>query len=170
VCGGDHVGRRRNDKDLIDVLPLVQTREFAFVKGAGGAVDGIVTTADVVGLYEETAGAFLLIGELDRALRSIISSAFTLAEVNALCRPGVAGISSADEMSFGDYQRILENPDKWAKLGWQLDRGTFIKRLDEVRDVRNDVMHFNPDPVPSGTTRKLRELIKIVRRYGAFGK
>ncbi|MEO7193444.1 MAG: CBS domain-containing protein [Pseudonocardiaceae bacterium] len=156
------------DRDLIEILPLVQDRGFVFVKGATGEVDGIVATADVVDLYEEAAGPFLLIGELDRALRNIISSVFSVEEINSLCRAGVDAISSADEMSFDDYRRMLENPDIWAKLDWRLDRVTFVNRLVKVRDIRNDVMHFNPDPLPPATMRQLRELIKIVHRYSDF--
>jgi hypothetical protein len=27
------------------------------------------------------------------------------------------------QLTMGDYQRILENPDCWDKLGWTLDAG-----------------------------------------------
>src|SRR6266542_1323602 len=65
----------------------------------------------------------------------------------------------------GDYQRSLENPGSWAKLGWPLDRVAFVKRLDELRGVRNDVMHFNPDPVPPDSVDKLRNILSMLRQY-----
>jgi hypothetical protein len=53
-------------------------------------------------------------------------------------------------------------------LGWPLDRVTFIKRLDELRMVRNNVMHFNPEPVPEDTVEKLRYILKLLRDFGGL--
>ena len=66
----------------------------------------------------------------------------------------------------GEYQRILDDPGVWAGLGWPLDRSAFIERLDEIRQIRNDVMHFKPDPPPAGTIDKLRKLNSLLRQYG----
>lgn len=68
----------------------------------------------------------------------------------------------------GDYQRVLENPARWAKLGWPLDRAAFIERLDEVRVGRNNVMHFNPEPVPGDAVEKLRYILKLLRDFGGL--
>ena len=81
---------------------------------------------------------------------------------------GSRGIQSFDDLEMGDYQRVLENPDRWAKLRWPLDRATFIKRLDELRVVRNNVMHFNPEPVPADAVEKLRYVLKLLRDFGGL--
>ena len=78
---------------------------------------------------------------------------------------GTRSIRSFDDLDMGDYQRSLENPGSWAKLGWPLDRVAFVKRLDELRGVRNDVMHFNPDPVPPDSVDKLRNILSMLRQY-----
>lgn len=41
----------------------------------------------------------------------------------------------------------------------------FVKRLDELRGVRNDVMQFNPDPVPADSVEKLRNILGMLRQY-----
>lgn len=66
----------------------------------------------------------------------------------------------------GDYQRVPENPERWAKLGWPLDRAIFIKRPDDLRVIRNNVMHFNPEPLPVGTVDRLRNILKLLRDFG----
>lgn len=155
------------DKELIDVLPILEQADFVFVRDEKRAVSGILTNADVVHRYGELATPFLLIGELDQALRYVIGKTFSLSEVAICCdSDGSRGIRSIDELTMGDYQRMLENPGNWAKTGWPLERAIFVKRLDELREIRNDIMHFNPDPVPPDTIAKLRSFTQLLRSYG----
>lgn len=157
----------RYDQELIEVLPMLEESDFVFVRDEKNAVAGIVTTADVVRAYGELATPFFLIGELDQVLRQLISRTFSLDEVILLCdASGTREIGSFDDLGMGDYQRVLENPEKWAKLGWRLNRAAFIKRLDELRLVRNNVTHFNPDPVPEDAVDKLRNILRLLRHYG----
>jgi hypothetical protein len=43
---------------------------------------------------------------------------------------------------------------------------TFIKRLDELRLIRNNVMHFNPEPRDPQAVEKLRSMLKLLRDFG----
>lgn len=159
----------RYDQELIEILPDLETSDFVFVRDEKNAVAGIVTTADVVGVYRELATPFLLIGELDQILRQLIARIFTIEEVISLCDPdGLRPIRAFDDLEMGDYQRVLENRERWQKLGWPLDRVTFIKRLDELRIIRNNVMHFNPEPVPPSAVNKLRSILRLLRDYGGL--
>ena len=157
------------DQELIDVLSDLETWDFVFVRDEKNAVAGIVTTADVARVYGDLATPFFLIGELDQVLRQLIAKTFTLEDITALCDPDSSRpILSFDDLDMGDYQRVLENPGCWAKLGWPLDRVTFIKRLDELRVVRNNVTHFNPDPIPDDAVEKLRYILKMLRDYAGL--
>jgi hypothetical protein len=154
------------DKELIDVLPILEQADFVFVRDEKRAVCGIVTNADVVHRYGELATPFLLIGELDQLLRHVIGKTFSISEVTLCCdSDGSRGLRSVDELTMGDYQRILENPNNWTKMGWPLERAIFVKRLDELREIRNDIMHFNPDPVPPDAIAKLRSFSALLRSY-----
>jgi hypothetical protein len=156
------------DRELIDVLRTLEESDFVFASDQTKAIAGILTTADVVRAYGEIATPFFLIGELDQALRHVISKTYEIREITSICGAdgGAQSISSFDELSMGDYQRILENPGTWKKLGWPLDRTIFIKRLDEFREIRNKVMHFNPDPPPPDAMDKLRAALKLLHEYG----
>ncbi|MFK0100997.1 CBS domain-containing protein [Streptomyces sp. NPDC091040] len=157
----------RYDHDLIDVLPTLAEHDFVLVRDQNNAIAGIVTAADVAQAYGELAGHFLLIGEMDRRLRQVIAAAFTLPEVTGLCDPAGERIVSFGDMTVGDYQRVLENPGLWEQLGWPLDRKVFIARLEEIRRIRNNVMHFNSsDPLPRTDVDKIRHLNKLLREYG----
>lgn len=50
------------------------------------------------------------------------------------------------------------------KAGLPLDRATFVRELDEVRQIRNDVMHFDPDGLSDEQRRRLKELGELMRR------
>ena len=105
--------------DLIRSLPVIQSYEFVFVRGADNSVTGIVTLADVVEVYGQMASPFFIIGQIHQSLRRIIEATFPMKTIAPLCDPdGLRGLRTCDQLTMGDYQRILENPDSWAKLGW----------------------------------------------------
>jgi hypothetical protein len=157
-----HVELVAYDRDLFEVLPTLQQREFVFVLDESQAVKGIVTTADVAQRYGEMATPFFQVGELDQTLRWVLNRTVDLSTIQRLCN---RTITSFDQLSMGDYQRVLENKEVWEKLGWPLDRPTFISRLEEIRAVRNKVMHFHPDPVPEDAVDKLRRFNKMLHQY-----
>ena len=152
------------DQDLIDILPTLAGSDFLFVRDQHKAVAGIVTTADVVTAYGDLATPFFLIGELDQLLRRAISQSFSLKEISGWCGAARAeAIKSFDDLGMGDYQHILEEPERWSRMGWSLNRAAFVKRLNEIRAIRNDVMHFDPDPLPADAIPKLRNFLKVLR-------
>ncbi|MEU8236024.1 hypothetical protein AB0C12_41090 [Actinoplanes sp. NPDC048967] len=151
--------------DLLTVLDELRRRGFLFVRNESNEIAGIITAADVAGRYGEMANPFILIGDLDRLLRRAIIRKITLAEVVAACDPPGNRIKSHDDMAMGDYQRVLENPALWAKLGLPLDRATFVARINTIRTVRNAVMHFNPDPLPDNTVAHLSMINDLLRKY-----
>lgn len=154
------------DTELIDVLPLLETDDFIFVKDSTNVITGIVTTADVVRAYGELATPFFLIGELDRLLRQIITDNFTMTEVCTTCdETGDRGLQSYDDLTMGDYERLLQDATHWGALGWPLDRVTFSSRLSELRVIRNDLVHFNPDPIPEQTVSRIRQMLQVLRKY-----
>ena len=153
--------------DLIGLLPVIQSQEFVFVRGADRTVTGIVTLADVVEVYGQMASPFFMIGRIDQSLRRIMEATFPMRTITPLCdRDGLRGLSTCDQLTMGDYQRILENPDSWTRLGWSLDRKTFCARLEEIAEVRNNLMHFNSDPLPDDVVSMLQNFINLLQEYG----
>lgn len=157
-----HVELVAYDRDLFDILPVLQERDFVFVLDETKAIKGIVTTADVAHHYGEMATPFFQVGELDQTLRRILSRTFDIDTVRSICKKP---ISSFDRLTMGDSQRVLENKEMWEKLSWRLDRTTFIARLEEIRHIRNKVMHFHSDPIPEDAVQKLRNFNKLLREH-----
>ncbi|WP_418153345.1 CBS domain-containing protein [Actinoalloteichus caeruleus] len=150
------------DRDLFEILPVLQKRDFVFVLDETKAIKGIVTTADVAHRYGEMATPFFQLGELDQTLRWVLRRNFDIDTVRSICgRP----TTSFERLTIGDYQRVLEHDAMWRRLGWPLDRATFIARLNEIRAIRNKIMHFHPDPIPEDAVDKLRMFNRLLRDY-----
>lgn len=48
-----------------------------------------------------------------------------------------------------------------------LDRKSFIARLDELREIRNELMHFNDkDKAGDSAIPMLRNMIDLLREHG----
>lgn len=153
---------------LIDVLSDLERFGFVLVKDQTNQIAGIITVADVAAEYGATARPFLLIGDLDRQLRWVISEGLDLAEVIALCDPdGRRKLTVFDQLSYGDYQQVLSNQKQWDRLGGPLDRKSFTARLDELREIRNELMHFNDkDKVGDSAIPMLRNMLGLLREHG----
>ncbi|WP_162834585.1 DUF4357 domain-containing protein [Amycolatopsis circi] len=152
------------NQELVDVLGVLRSVGFVFVRNEVNEVSGIVTAADLANAYGDMATPFFLIGELDKLLRHIVSSHVPFSDVVALCDPsGSREIKSFDQLNMGDYERTLQNPDAWNRLNTKLDRALFCKRLEMIREIRNDIMHFNPEDILSNTVEMLRNFLRMIR-------
>jgi hypothetical protein len=153
------------DADLIALIPTIVEHGFVFVVAADRTVAGIVTTADLSEQFASVAGPFLLLGEIERRLRRILTKCFGNDELATIVDPNDTdrAIESANDLSLGEVARFIETPDNWGKLAWPFDRAEFIKALEEVRAIRNDVMHFSPDPLSDTQDLALLNFVKWLR-------
>ncbi len=63
----------------------------------------------------------------------------------------------------GEHERLMENPKNWDRYGWELDRAEFKHALGEVRAIRNEIMHFNSDPLSPHQISALSSFLKWIR-------
>lgn len=157
------------DDDLLPLIPQIISQGFVFVRGRDRTLRGIVTTADLSQQYEDLAQPFLLLGEIERGLRVILDDAFTVEELVAVraeydnARP----VSGAADLTMGEMQRLLEPQESFDKLGWAMDRAEFVAAFDEVRELRNDVMHFSPDAMSADELRLLLNFQSMLQKLAA---
>ena len=107
---------------------------------------------------------FLLLGQIEDHICNLIADKYHKAELVAACDPADSGreIEDVADLTLGEYIRLLSNPARWEKLGIPIDRKTFIAELERVRLIRNDVMHFDPDPVAPEDLAVLRKFAKFL--------
>ncbi len=69
----------------------------------------------------------------------------------------------------GEYIRLLENPAHWEKVKLRIDRTTFVEQLQSVRRIRNDIMHFDPDPLGKDDLLRLRQFVAFMQTLRELG-
>ncbi|WP_086778519.1 CBS domain-containing protein [Streptomyces griseus] len=147
---------------LLPVLPTIREHEFVLVRAADGRVTGIVTSADLAGEFGTVARPFFTLGEIERRLRRCLGRVYDDSDVQQVHKRR----KSVDELMFGEYIRLLDDEERWAKLGWPLvDRDHFIGLLGRVKNVRNTVMHFNAPALRPEQLDLLDSFVSMLRLY-----
>jgi hypothetical protein len=73
------------------------------------------------------------------------------------------------DLTLGEYVRLLEETNRWDKLKLAIDRKEFIARLNRVREIRNNVMHFDPQGVDPEDLKALHEFVRFLQELRRFG-
>lgn len=159
------------DASLFSVIPLAAEHDYVLVRATDQKISGIITTSDLSLQFNQLSEPFLLLGEIENHLRVMADSKFNRSELETARDPADSGrqVGSASDLTFGEYQRLLEDPRKWQKLSVNIDRVVFIKRLEDVRCIRNDVMHFDPDGIDGEDLDELRDFAKFLRGLRSLG-
>jgi CBS domain-containing protein len=161
----------RADLSIFQAIPSIVQQGYVLVRGPDNRITGIVTSSDLSLQFQQLAEPFLLLGEIENHIRLILVDKFSDEDLAAIQDPSdqQREVTSVADLTFGDYVRLLESDDRFDKINVPVDRKTFCKQLDEVRRIRNDVMHFDPDGIlPSDLTR-LREFANFLQRLKTIG-
>lgn len=160
-----------SDASLFTAIPIIVEHEYVLVRGPDQRIVGIITTSDLSLQFQQLSEPFLLLGEIENHIRRIIGSRFCAEDLAAAKDPsdGSRAVESASDLTFGEYKRLLEEPSRWTQLNLQLDRAGFIRLLEKVREIRNDVMHFDPDGIEDEALEVLRDFAKFLRTLQTVG-
>ena len=156
----------RAEESLLTAFQKIVDHEAVLVRGAENLITGIVTATDLSIMFREQTEPFLLLSEIENQLRRLINGHFSPEELATAKDPVDEGreVDSVTDLTFGECTRLLEKPAHWQRLGVGLDRKTFVMQLIEVRGIRNDVMHFDPDGLSAGELQRLEDVRRLLRR------
>ena len=159
------------DASLFTAIPFIIRHEYVLVRGADKRIVGIVTTSDLSLQFQQMTEPFLLLGEIENHIRRLIGNHFNSAELAAVKDPSDDSreIEAVYDLTFGEYKRLLEEPERWKRLRLGVDRGVFIGLLEKVRSIRNEVMHFDPDGIPDNDLKDLRDFARFLRTLQTIG-
>lgn len=152
-----------SDISIFDAIPIITRNDYVLVRGDQNKITVIVTASDLSMQFRALSEPFLLLGEIENLIRNMIGARFSSSDLLDAVDPSgpSRSIGGVDDLTFGEYIRLLQNPVRWAQLGLAIDRVLFCSDLNSVREVRNDVTHFDPDGITP-------EEIELLRDFKSF--
>ena len=155
-----------SDASLFSAIGIIAEHQYVLVRGLDQKITGIVTASDLSLQFQQLVEPFLLLGEIENHVRRVISQRFTPTELESAKDPTDTKrvVTSVADLTYGEYKRLLENPERWDKLNITVDRKTCMEKFESVRRIRNDVMHFDPDGIPENDLMTLREFARFLQR------
>jgi len=161
----------RANSSIFQVIPIIAEYQYALVRGPDNRITGILTSNDLNLQFQQLAEPFLQLGEIEGHVRQILADKLSPAELKRAHDPDDQGhqVESVSDLMYGDYLRLVQNPECWAKLALPIDQKVFSGKLDDVRIIRNDVMHFDPDGIPDEDLVTLREFARFLQLLQSVG-
>jgi CBS-domain-containing membrane protein len=146
-----------SDMSLLGAVGEIIRHELVLVRDRENRIVGLVTTTDLSMQLRDLTEAFVLVGNIEREIRRLIDGRFHVEVLRSFVPPDSDRIiNSVNDLSFGEYLRLLQVGEHWSALGLKVDADVVLKRLEEVRRIRNAVMHFRSDTVNGTELKSLR--------------
>ncbi len=152
---------------LFDAIPTIVQHGYVLVRSPKDRrITGIVTASDLSLQFQQLAEPFLLLREIELHIRQLLQDKVSSDDLKALgsAEASLPPPDSISDLSFGGYIRLLQSPEVWTKLSLNIDQACLITQLDDVRQIRNDVMHFDPDPMTQKQLQVLKNAAKFMQQ------
>ncbi|WP_405794732.1 CBS domain-containing protein [Streptomyces sp. NBC_01506] len=163
--------------DFFSQLPIICEYGYLLVRDSSGRFTGIVTATDITERFDATAWPFFVVGEIEFRLRKCLGTALDPDAIRAV-QPNSPSRQTGliTDLMFNGYVKLLDghqqNPalcpkadQNWQALGWTgVDRVQFVHQLDRVREIRNMIAHFDPEPLSKKLSDELRQFVGLLRQ------
>lgn len=157
------------DTPLLIAIKLIYDSDFVVVQAVDKTINGIVTTTDISSQFLTMTEPFLLLEQIENHIRQLLDNKFLVEDLEQLCSGDSSRtVATIDDLNFGDYIHLIENEQNWEKLNLSLDRVIFISQLDNVRQIRNDIMHFDPEGITPPNLKELQSMSRLLEELTKF--
>lgn len=149
---------------LLEAIKIIHQHEFVVVE-EHNSICAIITTADISCQYLTITEPFVLLEEIENQIRYLLNDKFLVDDIKKVCQEHARDVRDIDDLTFGEYIALMQKDELWKKIEVHIDKKLFLKWLDEVREIRNDVMHFSPDGISKEQRNhliKMAELLKTI--------
>lgn len=126
-------------------------RNDAVLVGSPDRLQGIVTAMDILRYLYRVASPFVLIGEVELALRALMQMSVDNETLAACARECLKDKYEPDriptqlhDMTFNDYIQIVGDGRRWPHFEpcFGGNRARTRAKLEQLRDIRNVIFHF----------------------------
>lgn len=162
--------------EISQLLELLENDEVAFI-GLSNRLQAVITSFDAARFLHSISYPFILLSEMELALRNLIMACITDMQLHECIRVCFSEKykkrrlpSSLDEMTYAEYIIMLRHEDNWPYFKdafggegeWFKSRA--LTRLDEIRELRNIVFHFKRELTPDEQQKLIENREWMLRR------
>jgi CBS domain-containing protein len=155
-----------SNRTLFDAIPTIVDYGYVLVRDQRDRrITGIVTASDLSLEFQALSEPFLLLREIELHVRQLLTDKIAAQDFDVFdsVPPSLPKPQNIADLTFGQYVRLVQHPDIWRKLDLKIDAGVLTNLLEEVRLIRNDVMHFDPDPMTVDELRTLKQAVRFMQ-------
>ena len=153
-----------SETSLFKALPMIIEHDYVLVENSAKEISGIVTASDLSLQFKQLTEPFLIVSEIENHIRVLLSKLPQEDIENAKDEKDTDRvIKGVADLTFGEYLRLFQNPSTWAKLLLPIDRKTYCEHLEKIRDIRNNIMHFDPDGLDEESIETLRRFARLLQ-------
>jgi hypothetical protein len=127
-------------------------RDNGVLIGTPERLVGILTPMDFLRYLYQIASPFVLVSEIELALRALIRSAFRPEQIGVMSKQCLSSAyggedrvpATLEDMTFDNYQSLISHGHNWTEFA-PIFGGTRARtsgKLKEIAALRNDVFHF----------------------------
>ena len=136
----------------MDSVFYAMDRDSGVLVGTPERLVGVLTPMDFLRYLHQVASPFVMVSEIELALRALIRIAMSEEEIVVAakrCLTGAYGAQDSlptalEDMSFDNYQSLISHGETWTHfepvLGGTRTRAS--GKLKEINAIRNDIFHF----------------------------
>jgi predicted transcriptional regulator len=162
------------EKDtLLKQIDRIMESEYAILKNDENLLTGIITLFDVSYFLKYFSEPYIELEEIEKQIREFIKTSLSEEVITKFYKETESkrrSISKLTDLTFGEYLLLLEKPEIWDQIDLGLDRAVFVKKLDEIRVIRNNVMHFRKETLHDYEMKHLKDVSRFFRELTALRK
>ena len=163
-----HAPTAHGSDSLLSKVNDINDYGYVLVLDDRKQVVGIVTSADLANQFADRVQPFILVEEVEQRLRGIVDGALadgriTLARMRVALGDRKERIQAARDLTLGQYKYLFEAAELWPRFGLAVNQGLFLTWIFEVKEFRNNLMHFSPDPIGQGSLVTVQGFLNLLR-------
>lgn len=156
----------KGSDNLLDSVNSILEKEFVFVQNNRDEITGIITAYDIAIQFKHLSEPFIELELIEKSIRKFIDKNFETSDWVSFLKkryPERKNIESITDLDFGQYINIIENKELRSKVNSNIDKKVFTEKLDDVRKMRNKLMHFKVAEAEDINMDILKNLSKFFR-------
>lgn len=136
----------------INRVRAAMDKDDGILIGTPDRLIGIITPVDFLKYLYQVASPFVMVSEIELALRALISTALKPEQIAVAakhCLPGAYDgedkvPTSLEDMTFRDYHTLISHSKNWSQFESVFGgtRNRTSGKLKEIGELRNDLFHF----------------------------